>query len=149
MRFLKKKVIHFVKRYKQGENEIDQVKIRKELQQVMWDNLGIIRTREGILEAIKKIEELDYNLKSSKCALKNNVFNRELLLRIENESLISIAKCICVAALEREESRGSHYRSDFSSRNDKEWRKNIIVEKTDEYIQVKFNKIDFDFINED
>jgi len=144
-KMIDEKVVHLVKRYEQGDNKINQMVIRKEIQQVMWDNLGIIRNREGILKSINKIEAIDYHIKHSKCALKNNIFNRELLLRIENESLVSLAKCICIAALERKESRGSHYRSDYSTRDDKEWFKNIIIDKVGNEIQVKFNKINSNY----
>jgi len=148
-KMIDEKVDYFKMEYEQGDNKINQMAIRKEIQQVMWDNLGIIRNREGILKSINKIEAIDYHIKHSKCTLKNNIFNRELLLCIENKSLISFAKCICVAALERKESRGSHYRSDYPIKDDKGWFKNIIIEKADGEIQVKYNKINFDFITEE
>jgi succinate dehydrogenase / fumarate reductase flavoprotein subunit len=35
--------------------------------------------------------------------------------------MLDNAECTCVAALERKESRGAQYRTDFPERNDEEW----------------------------
>jgi succinate dehydrogenase / fumarate reductase flavoprotein subunit len=44
---------------------------------------------------------------------------------IELGYLLDVAECTVVAAIERKESRGAQYRTDFPERNDDEWLKHI------------------------
>ena len=48
-----------------------------------------------------------------------------MLGAIELGYMLDNAECTCVAALERKESRGAQYRTDFPERNDEEWLKHI------------------------
>jgi succinate dehydrogenase/fumarate reductase flavoprotein subunit len=42
-----------------------------------------------------------------------------------------VAELVCRAALERTESRGSHFRSDYSEEDNRRWLKNIVLRKSD------------------
>ena len=46
--------------------------------------------------------------------------------------MIECAEAICISALEREESRGAHTRTDFPERDDENWLKHILVQQTSE-----------------
>jgi succinate dehydrogenase / fumarate reductase flavoprotein subunit len=58
-------------------------------------------------------------------------FNTDLLETLELESLLHLAETIVVSALARQESRGAHYREDFPERDDTQWLKHTLVQKTD------------------
>jgi succinate dehydrogenase / fumarate reductase flavoprotein subunit len=49
------------------------------------------------------------------------VFNTDLLFHIELGYMLDCAEMICVSAIERKESRGAHFRTDYPTRNDAEW----------------------------
>jgi len=53
--------------------------------------------------------------------------NYELTNALELEYMLEVAHTIILGAILREESRGSHFRRDFSVRNDKDWLKHTIA----------------------
>jgi succinate dehydrogenase / fumarate reductase flavoprotein subunit len=55
------------------------------------------------------------------------VFNQDVLGAIELGYMLDCAECIVLAAIERKESRGAQFRTDFPERNDEEWLKHITV----------------------
>lgn len=95
--------------------EFSSAKIRKELQELMWNKVGITRTFKGLTEAQKKID----NWKS--------FLSREFssIEQVELANLITLADLVTKSALERKESRGAHYRQDFPERDDVNWKKSI------------------------
>ena len=50
----------------------------------------------------------------------------------ELQSLLDVAETIVASALARTESRGAHYRSDFPVRNDQEWLRHSLIQRTPE-----------------
>ena len=90
------------------------VKIRD----VMWREVGILRNGKELADAIRKLQTLELP-KTHKPG------------RAEHElrNLHTLALLIAQSALAREESRGSHYRSDFAYRNDEDFSKHSEVQK--------------------
>jgi len=70
----------------------------KRLQQLMWENVGIIRDGAKMAAAIKQLEHLEQEVSAFEYELKN---------------MVAVAKLMTMAALRRKESRGSHYRLDY------------------------------------
>jgi len=60
---------------------------------------------------------------------------------IELGYMLDNAECTCVAALERKESRGAQYRTDFPDRNDDEWLKHIDLEQTDDGPEISYSEV--------
>ena len=58
---------------------------------------------------------------------KGTVFNQDVLGALELQFMLDNAECIVISAIERKESRGAQYRTDFPERNDDEWLKHINV----------------------
>ena len=86
----------------QDLNVVDRV----ELQTLMWDKVGLARTREELLATG---EELD-KWRSA------NASNR-LFTDWEDANLLLLSRAVTASALAREESRGGHYRLDFPDTN--------------------------------
>jgi succinate dehydrogenase/fumarate reductase flavoprotein subunit len=96
--------------------------IHTRLRRILWDNAGIVRNQEGLECALDTIREL----RSETLTLKGNTVNEQVkILELENHLLLG--EMIAQSALQREESRGAHYRTDFPLRNDRAWLKNIVV----------------------
>ncbi|MHC1604537.1 MAG: FAD-dependent oxidoreductase [Candidatus Methanofastidiosia archaeon] len=91
------------------------------LKNIMWNYLGIIRSEDGIKEAIAQISSLRKQFE--KLQSTGNL-NDYFILR----NLFYIAQTIAVASLERKESRGAHYRSDYPLEKE-EWKKSIVIKK--------------------
>jgi L-aspartate oxidase len=95
------------------------------IREVMWREVGILRTGKELADAIQQLEALELP-KSEKPAREAH----------ELRNLHALALVMARSALVREESRGSHYRSDFAFRHDEEFGKHSVVQKGKE---VKFD----------
>jgi succinate dehydrogenase/fumarate reductase flavoprotein subunit len=112
------------------------MKFRSELQKLMMQNAGIIKEQTRLQDGLKRILELkdefyskkqNINLESSFADGNDDIENIVLTLQVKS-SLISCEATIR-SALMREESRGAHYRSDFPSLDDDNWKVNIYCTK--------------------
>ena len=73
---------------------------------------------------------------------KSSVFNTELLDYIELEYLLELAEIITIGAINRTESRGSHFRNDYPQRDDENWLKHTLAKKCDDgSIDIKYDKV--------
>jgi succinate dehydrogenase / fumarate reductase flavoprotein subunit len=95
--------------------------IREELGRLMSLNLGLVRTHESMSAAISMITALNHRAASVAVQDKGRVFNTDLVQALELQSLLDVAETIVASALERKESRGAHYRSDYPVRDDQHW----------------------------
>lgn len=117
---------------KKGEKgEYSPVKIMRELQQVMYDNVGVVRSEGSLKEAIAHIEIL----KERAAGLRinpSNTYNNELVDAVDLQEMLLLGEAITKAALLRTESRGSHHRLDFPTEDDRNWRRHTMVHMADE-----------------
>lgn len=97
------------------------------LKVVMSEKVGIFRQRKDLEESVEKIRELREDYSQVYLSGKNLHFSQELINIIEFASMLDLAEVISLGALNREETRGSHYRLDFTERNDKDWLKHTLV----------------------
>lgn len=93
----------------------ESVSIRSMIQDIMWDKVGIVREGGQLSDALNELERedkiFDYQVSSAE--------------DIETYNILILSKLITEAALLRTESRGGHYRSDFTMRDDVNWKKHI------------------------
>lgn len=99
---------------------IDVDSIISDIQRIMTEYVGITRNREGLLRAKEKIEAY--------CKLIENRINKTVKdYELQNIALLS--RLVIESALEREESRGAHFRSDFPKTDDENWKRHIIKKR--------------------
>jgi succinate dehydrogenase / fumarate reductase flavoprotein subunit len=103
--------------------------IRKELADVMMDNVGVYRTGPLLTEALTKVRELKGRYGAIAISDRGSVFNTELLEANEMASLLDLAEVMAAGALARTESRGAHSREDYPERNDAKWLKHTLAYK--------------------
>jgi succinate dehydrogenase / fumarate reductase flavoprotein subunit/fumarate reductase flavoprotein subunit len=96
------------------------------LKQVMWTHCGLVRSRDGLLEAREALGDL-----ASQSARVTAPGPREAnpgwQQSLDLVSQITVARLIVESALTREESRGAHFRSDHPARNDDRWLRAVIA----------------------
>jgi succinate dehydrogenase / fumarate reductase flavoprotein subunit len=91
--------------------------IQAELQDTMQNLVGIIRTEEELKEALKKIEALKARAKKAGAG-GGRTYNPGWHTALDLKSLLTVAECCAMAALERKESRGGHTRDDHPYSDD-------------------------------
>ena len=105
--------------------------IRKEIESLMWDKGGIVRSGLGLEEALVSLEELAQRaVAASVPAIK--VYNMAWQEWLDVQSILTVAQLTCQSALARRESRGSHYRSDYPEPDDGNWLCNVLVQQDSE-----------------
>lgn len=87
-----------------------------QIQELMWKQVGIVRTPEGMKQAIKSLEEIAPKLSHPHT-------RREY----EARNLQIAGSLVARSALAREESRGAHYRVDFPDHNDAKFKKHSVM----------------------
>jgi len=87
--------------------------IRNRLMDVMWEQVGVLRTGKELLNGLGQLKDLKQELLITGLNGDNRVFNLSWHDWLNLQSLIEISEVIASAALARENSRGAHYREDF------------------------------------
>ena len=103
--------------------------IHENLQELMQNNVGIVRTDELLLEGIKGILALWDNFNNVK-ADGASQFNPGWHQAISLRNLLVTSEAVARAAIMREESRGAHSRIDFEGESDEWLQYNIILKKS-------------------
>ncbi len=107
-----------------GENPYE---LKKEMQQIMMDKVGIFRNETDLVQAVEELKVL--HQRSKNVALRNKISssNPELVEAIRVPKMIKLAQCVAYGAMLRKESRGAHAREDFPERNDRDWLKRTLT----------------------
>jgi len=92
-----------------------------EIQSIMWDYVGIVRSGLRLNRALRRINLLEKEIEDF---YKRAKITPQLL---ELRNVVTTAKLIIVSALKRKESRGLHYTTDYPQLNDKKWKKDTVV----------------------
>jgi succinate dehydrogenase / fumarate reductase, flavoprotein subunit len=92
--------------------------IRSDLQATMDLNAQVYRTEGSLKQALTDIESLKHRYADVSVQDKGRRFNTDLLEGIELGFLLDLAEVLVVSALAREESRGGHFREDYTTRDD-------------------------------
>ncbi|HIP42267.1 MAG TPA: FAD-dependent oxidoreductase [Campylobacterales bacterium] len=116
-------------------NGIERVSaLREELQIGMTKNAGVFRSKESLDEQIALIDSLLVRFDSIRIDDKSKIFNTDLQEALELGHMLEFSKFIVDGALNREESRGGHFREDFPTRDDKKFLKHTYA-----YMDKAFN----------
>jgi L-aspartate oxidase len=92
-----------------------------EVRDLMWKSVGLFRTREGMDDAVAKLEA---SYTAHRDALANARADDGDAWKQFN--LVTVARLIARAALRRLESRGAHYRADFPAHDDLHWKAHVV-----------------------
>ena len=105
--------------------------IREALFECMWDDAGILRDAEGLLRARTRLNELDETLLRTGVPDDDRAFNLSWHDWLNLKSLIAVSKVIVAAAIDREDSRGAHFREDFPEPGNVQESSYTVVRETD------------------
>ena len=91
-------------------DELNVPELKHELQNIMWDYVGIFRSEKLLKTGIEKLNDL-----KSKFPRKNKCLSKA---EYEFKNMLTVAMLIAESAYNRKESRGAHYRLDYPETNE-------------------------------
>jgi len=106
--------------------------LRAVMQDVMMKYCSVFRQEEGLSRAREEIKSLTDRYREITIDNRGSRFNTDLLDALELESLLGLADVILASAIARKESRGAHFREDYPVRDDKNWLKHTLAQRTDD-----------------
>jgi L-aspartate oxidase len=83
--------------------------VKKRVKRVMWERVGISRDKDSLNRALKEFKQIS-----------------KATLGTSSKNFVTVATLVTKSALWREESRGGHYRTDFTERDDANFDKHSI-----------------------
>ena len=108
-----------------GENPFE---IQNQLQDMMQDLVGIVRTESDLETSIEKLKEFEARASNVGCN-GNRGYNPGWHTAIELNHMITVAKAIAISAKERKESRGGHFRDDYPEKSETYSQMNVTLRK--------------------
>lgn len=108
--------------------------LRVEMQDTMESAAGIYRDGDSLVKAADKLRDLAERLHLAAIDDHSLTFNTELVAALELSFMLDVSQSIVQSALWREESRGAHQRTDFTSRDDQRFLTHSLVHSGSENI---------------
>ncbi len=117
--------------------------IREALFDCMWQDVGILRTAEGLQNALATLDELDAQLARTGVADGDRAFNLSWHDWLNLKSLIAVSRVIATSALAREDSRGAHFREDHPDTGDLPSSTYIVVTQAGQALSTRREPVHF------
>jgi succinate dehydrogenase / fumarate reductase, flavoprotein subunit len=108
-----------------GENPYQ---IQKDLQELMQDDVGIVRTESEMQYALGQLQQLKQQANRA-AVTGNREYNPGWHTAIDLKNLLTVSEAITRAAVERKESRGAQFREDYPEKGDRFSKVNTIISK--------------------
>ena len=121
-----------------GENPYE---IQKDLQELMQDNVGIVRTETEMQDALKQLRQL--NERANRAGvIGHREYNPGWQTALDLKNLLTVSEAIALAALERKESRGAQFREDYPDKDERFAKVNTIASKAaDGSVQIRLEPL--------
>jgi succinate dehydrogenase / fumarate reductase, flavoprotein subunit len=101
--------------------------VRQQYQDCMTEHCGVFRTEAVMREGLAKLKQIQQQYSQIRLDDKGSCFNTELVEALELRSLMIVGELILTSALNRKESRGSHAREDYPTRDDGNFLKHTLA----------------------
>ena len=121
--------------------------LRQRLQDVMWDEVGVIRNAYGMQRGLQGIGDVSDELMNVGVASDNLAFNLTWHDWLNLRSLCDISEVITKAGLARENSRGAHHRDDFPEPGEMKDSEYTVAQMDGEQITVTREPVQFTIVS--
>ncbi len=116
--------------------------IKDELGTTMNRHVAVYREEDGLQKAHEVVRRLKDEARTAYVDDKGTIFNQDVLGAIELDYMLDCSEAIVIAAIERKESRGAQFRTDYPGRNDEEWLKHIDISRSsDDTPEVSYSPV--------
>lgn len=109
-----------------GTGDSNPYEIRKELTDMMDENAYVFRNEEGLTNGLRKVRQLS-KLSWRHVDDKAKEFNTNFVNVMEIDSILRVSEVILMGAINRRESRGAHFRTDYPHRDDTNFLKHTLA----------------------
>jgi succinate dehydrogenase / fumarate reductase flavoprotein subunit len=124
-----------------GDGSEKAADLRREMQEVMFEHVGVFREESGMKAAVEKVSELKERFANVCVDDQGSVFNTDVLEAWELGCLLDLAEVTALSALERKESRGAHAREDYPKRDDKKWMRHTLAVQTPKGVKLSYKPV--------
>jgi len=114
--------------FERGSAQEGPYQVQRDLQVMMQDLVGIVRTEKEMVQAINGLEKL-WKRAGAVGAKGGRDYNSGWHTALDLKSLLTVSEAITRAALERKESRGGHFREDYQDKSAEFAKFNIVLKK--------------------
>ncbi|HVT55880.1 MAG TPA: FAD-binding protein [Xanthobacteraceae bacterium] len=101
-----------------GKKSGDLSAMREHLYNVMWNDVGILRTGDSLTRGKAALDTLANEIETCGVADTSRRYNLTWMDRLNLENLTLVSRAICAAADHRTDSRGAHFLEDFPKASD-------------------------------
>ncbi|MBA2579657.1 MAG: FAD-binding protein [Thermoleophilaceae bacterium] len=115
--------------------------IKAELGATMDKYAAVFREEDGLRTALEIVKRLQQEATTTATDDKGSVFNQDALGALELGYMLDNAELIVMGALERKESRGAQFRTDYPARDDEHWLKHINLSVNGEIPEVSYSDV--------
>lgn len=116
---------------------VNPYQVQYDLQEMMQDLVGIVRNEDELKRALEEMQKLwqrYYNVK----VMGNREYNNGWHTALDLYNLLTVSEAVTIAAIERKESRGAHFREDYPAKSEEGGKFNLVIFKdADGSMQVK------------
>ena len=120
--------------------------IREKMRQIMWDDVGVVKTGSGLIRGIKSLAALEGELDSIGVDDTELAFNLTWHDWLNLKNLMQMSNVIAQAALARENSRGAHHREDYPDTGDLESSYFTLVRQSGDELSVSREPVQFTIV---
>ena len=106
--------------------------IRNDMARGMTKGIGVFRDQASMEGALENLTNVKSRLGGFSIENKGKVFNTDLMFGLELEFMVDCAEAVVAGALTRKESRGAHFRTDITERDDENWLKHTLMYRDEE-----------------
>jgi succinate dehydrogenase / fumarate reductase flavoprotein subunit len=109
--------------------------------QTMFNKFGIFRDSKTMQEGLLEIKKMQRQISQVSINNKERAVNQALIRFFELEGMLQLAEVVATGALAREESRGSHTRTDYPIRDDTNFLKHTIISLQDKEMEITYKSV--------
>ncbi len=122
------------------ENKKEFYSTKKELGKLLFDKVGLFREEKNLKEVLSYIDKKLEKLDSFGITDKSKTYNKNLVEFLEFRNMLNLSQIVVKSAIKREESRGTHFRTDFQNKSE-EFEKNTIIFLEDDNLTISYEEL--------